>query len=181
MIDIIKESTFISYTKEKFEMDKFKPVMNNCFDMNKPINGLWACRKDGIHDDLWYDHISSNIEYRTIFKLKDDAKIFVIGRLHDFELLIDKYGYGTYKLIDFEEMSKEYDGIYLADVGLYEVGSIMKVDFNNPNARLNLFNGMWTWDIPSLCLFNKDMIEYYECTKVEEENNANYRNKESEE
>lgn len=113
----------------------------------------------------------------------DDAKVVVIDSLEDYRTILDKYPYypkfddlsesekmllnlghtsglssvnpdGTAKRnIDFEKLSKEYDGIYLTMRGLYACG---KADYRGETTGTDI--SLYLWDIESAVIFNKKSI-----------------------
>ena len=133
----------------------------------KPNGGLWLsdfhCGVQNINS--WMDNITSfdkieslyNTKYNgsnvlsgALVTLKDDAKIFVLNGIKDLEELIHKYPHSE-GLFSYEELSKDYDGIYINYLSM-------------PYPYLSSF---LSFDVSSLILFNTKPIDYYQEAKIE--------------
>lgn len=146
---------FVHYGKyDKISKEKFNPVENR--DWIKPIGCLWASPIDcdygwvNFYDDELRDDDSNNerMNYRIEFTLKEETKIYIIDSFKDYIRLYENYGKNInacLNTLDFESISKEYDGILLTDNGQYETR------FSNPS--------LYGWDVATLLLFNIDCID----------------------
>ena len=153
---------FLVYGKGCYNPSKFKKVRNpKYFDpiLLKPeTGGLWSSPKKSLWG--WKDWCDSEMFIKGWgfscgfkFKLKKSAKIYVINSIKDFEQLskrfkifvpgriVEKY------CIDWEELSLEYDGLFLTYEGY--------LDFRN-NSRIEFYS----WDCESLIIFNLDCISF---------------------
>jgi hypothetical protein len=100
------------------------------------------------------------------FTLKPEAKVFLVRTQEDIAFLLKNYSMpltsdmltaGTYierdmfpcLAIDFEAMSKDYDGI----------------DYSYSN----LGNLMGEWDCDSVCIFNPDIMRFHEIEMIPED------------
>lgn len=158
------------YGSQKFDPKAFIPISNKMFS-NKPSGGLWACPTIDI--DISWDQWSRDNEFCTDklkeyfdFKLKRGAKILIIKNIKDLNKLprvntkdpeiksileMDSLNSN----IDFEELSKNYDGIM---VWMYRSKDI--------DTTKRLFDGMYYrmygWDVDTLLVFNPDIVEVIE-------------------
>ncbi len=158
------------YGSPKFNPKAFIPISNKTFS-NKPNGGLWACPTLDV--DTGWDSWSISNEFYTErlkeyfdFKLKDNAKILVIKDLKDLDKL-PRIQYTDDNLksilerdsmnsnIDFEELSKNYDGMM---VWMYRSKDI--------DTKERLFDGMYYrmygWDVDTLLVFNPNIMEVLE-------------------
>lgn len=164
---------FISYGTDKFDPNKLKPInyktLRTTF-FNKPIGGLWASPLDS--DNGWADwcyekqYNIKNLGKHFIFKLKPNAKIYVIDNLKDLQKYGTLVGEEFFKLIDYQKLLDEnYDGIYVTSHALrilsdYVVGRDIK--------------GLEGWDVDSICVFNANVIEPIEEDAFEKASRHNY-------
>lgn len=158
------------YGSQKFDPKAFIPISNKMFS-NKPSGGLWACPTIDI--DISWDQWSRDNEFCTDklkeyfdFKLKRGAKILIIKNIKDLNKLprvntkdpeiksileMDSLNSN----IDFEELSKNYDGMM---VWMYRSKDI--------DTTKRLFDGMYYrmygWDVDTLLVFNPDIVEVIE-------------------
>jgi len=158
------------YGSQKFDPKAFIPISNKMFS-NKPSGGLWACPT--IDVDISWDRWSRDNEFCTDklkeyfdFKLKRGAKILIIKNIKDLNKLprvntedpeiksileMDSLNSN----IDFEELSKNYDGMM---VWMYRSKDI--------DTTKRLFDGMYYrmygWDVDTLLVFNPDIVEVIE-------------------
>lgn len=165
---------YISINKKDLSKDNFLPIVNEG-GFCKPDGGLWASEFNNNLSD-WIDWLNSWVDADVedsdirklanvkvgdsiIFTLKNNAKIYVIDSYNDLLNIIEKYKieYENIRInhvfINFEAMSKEYDGIKLTKTGCDITSNI----FLNPN-----LNG---WDCESILLFNLECIDTYKYHK----------------
>lgn len=150
-----------------------RPLDNYTF---KPNGGLWSSEFNEYIISEWFDYIISvnpdlqlfkDITKASVFTLKEEAKILKINSYEQIENLSKKYpsyhhilGFyqnltPEYTIFDFEELSKEYDGI---DVNYYSI---------NYFGKLKSFK---TWSVNTLLLFNIDCIESYQSIEIKPNN-----------
>lgn len=156
-------------TKEIFR-NILRPL-NNC--LSKPSGGFWSSKYiSNIYSiSDWFTYLLDadsiarykNLNDSVIFTLKEDAKILTIQNYNDVLKLIEKYPsyhqilsyYGEitpYNTdIDFEALSKDYDGVYA------EVNNFLY------SSSTNIFNN---WSVNTLLLFNLDCIKEYHSVPI---------------
>jgi len=169
---------YISINKKDLSKCKFSHIINE-YGFCKPDGGLWASEfiddsSDWINWLIYENDVfESNSHLKEmanpcsiIFTLKDNAKIYIIDSYNDFLNIVEKYKIVyeniriNHEFVNFEEMSKDYDGIKLTKAGCNNTSSI----FLNPN-----LNG---WDCESILLFNLECIDTwrnYECKFIKKE------------
>lgn len=137
-----------------FSKEVFKPIKN--INFVKPEGGFWASAinakygwKQWCNDEC--ESWAEGIPFK--FTLKDDSKILYIRDVTDIanipvidnDTRIMDLAMPAYLLpsiyLDFEELSKKYDGIEI-DAG------------SNPR----LYHAFYGWDCDSICIFNPDII-----------------------
>ena len=153
-----KDTIFVSYLKDNYDQKSFKPIEYG--GLNKCRYGLWACPIDcrfGWKE--WCqkeDNPIGNVLFT--FKLKDNAKIYVVDNYEDLErisTLKDRRGKGG---INYKELlANNYDGIYVTDNA---VNSLRYIEGN--------IQDLYCWDVESVCIFNPNVIIPLSQEKVEE-------------
>ena len=147
-----------------------RPLNNYSF---KPTGGLWASEYiSNIYTiSEWHSYLLEarsialykDINQASLFTLKENAKILEIKTFKELQEIIQKYpsyhhSLNYYQTItdnnntfDFEELSKDYDGIYI-----------------NPNNiefyKSRIFDN---WSVKTLLLFNLDCIKEYQSVTIE--------------
>ena len=155
-------------SKEVFR-SVLRPVDNYNFI---PNGGFWACEYNKLHISDWFEYLISAaqelIAYKDItsgilFTLKDDAKILTINSIEALRSIIDKYPsyhhllnyYGIVtdlqQSINFELLSKDYDGIFVNYANLVYPQKTVIFD---------------SWTVSTLLLFNLDAIESYKKVNI---------------
>lgn len=150
-----------------------RPLNNYTF---KPTGGLWAAEFNKYSISDWYEYMLTKDSYlqalksfkvAAIFTLKDDAKILTIDSCNQIKELAKKYPSYHHILglcepltkqniiFDFEELAKDYDGVY---VDYYKI---------NFSGEIETFK---TWSINTLLLFNIDCIEKYQSINIMPQN-----------
>ena len=156
---------FITFGIEEISKMYFCNVTNQDF-INKPLGGLWSseyfpnsskanncCKSDW---EFWCRNENFHLERLNkgvVFELKKQANIYTVDSYDDLLKLSENYSYEKYfygieikKYIDFEKMSKDFDGLFLTVEGELQT---------RYEAKMNLYG----WDCSSLLLFNIDVIE----------------------
>ena len=169
----MSEEVFITYGLGNFDYDKFEPIKNCKFNI-KPKGGLWCSPKNsqfGWKDWCEAEEFCKNNGLKNYFEfnLKDSSRIYKIDCFYDLTLIPYKIIDPIYSslsfsqnFIDYEEMAKHYDAIWLTAEGqwetrLPEMNGLFDIDGHNIN--------LYGWDCESLLILNKDIIinvKYYE-------------------
>ncbi len=152
-------------TKELFR-NVLRPLDNQTF---RPDGGLWASDYRPYTISPWLQYLINNQEYyshkdinnATIFELKKEANILTINDHVTLKNIIEKYPsyhhslnylYGDKSSINFELLSRDYDGLYLNYINLYIYD------------MTRIFRG---WNVNTLLLFNLDMIDNCKSVKID--------------
>ena len=165
---------YVTIGTKNIAEDIFRKILRP-LDINfyKPNGGLWSsefisriyCISEW-HDYLLYEDQETasykNINAGAIFTLKNNAKILNIDSEEKIIELSQKYPSWHYilthydnpelNIIDFETLSKEYDGVEV---------SINKLGYNKPGLTFN------SWSVNTLLLFNLNCIEKYQSIDIE--------------
>lgn len=153
---------FLAHGIKELDKNKFNKVENF---FTKPKGGLWASiyidndKED--YQSSWLEWIDVCMpqwrkDYGITFSVKENANIFIINDEEDVKFLETKYPakekdmFTSFKTIDFEKMSEDFDGAYLTYKGSKE-----------------LYYVLYGWDVESLVLFNLDCIKDVEKVKIE--------------
>ena len=139
-----------------------RPLNNYTF---KPTGGLWAAEFNKYIISDWYEYMITKDSYlqtlksfkvAAIFTLKDDAKILAkkYPSYHHILGLCEPLTTKN-KIFDFEELSREYDGVYINYYGI------------NFSREIETFKN---WSINTLLLFNIDCIEKYQSINIMPQN-----------
>lgn len=165
---------YVTIGAKNIAEDIFRKILRP-LDINfyKPNGGLWSsefisriyCISEW-HDYLLYEDQETasykNINAGAIFTLKNNAKILNIDSEEKIIELSQKYPSWHYilthydnpelNIIDFETLSKDYDGVEV---------SINKLGYNKPGLTFN------SWSVNTLLLFNLNCIEKYQSVDIE--------------
>lgn len=165
---------YVTIGTKNIAEDIFRKILRP-LDINfyKPNGGLWSsefisriyCISEW-HDYLLYEDQETasykNINAGAIFTLKNNAKILNIDSEEKIIKLSQKYPSWHYilthydnpelNIIDFETLSKDYDGVEV---------SINKLGYNKPGLTFN------SWSVNTLLLFNLNCIEKYQSVDIE--------------
>lgn len=139
---------FVSYGLGEYDPNCFKDIKNRM--INKPIGGLWSSPK--ISDYGWVDFCRSHdfvlpegFDSGFEFQLNPSSKVYVIDNFYD----LIKIPYKILSLdtrikyIDYEEMAKKYDAIWLTVGG-------------ERDTRLPSFHNLYDFDLTSIDLYGWD-------------------------
>lgn len=165
---------YVTIGTKNIAEDIFRKILRP-LDINfyKPNGGLWSsefisriyCISEW-HDYLLYEDQETasykNINAGAIFTLKSNAKILNIDSEEKIIELSQKYPSWHYilthydnpelNIIDFETLSKDYDGVEV---------SINKLGYNKPGLTFN------SWSVNTLLLFNLNCIKKYQSVDIE--------------
>lgn len=145
---------WITYGSDAFDPPRFK-VPQPCNSVaNKPLNGLWACPLNSRYGwEAWCREEgfkTARLNSSFTFKLKPDAKIYVIDNLDDL-INISTYHYFSEWLIDVNRLLSEgYDGIYATENAIK-----LRDCYKTPRGTVE---GLGCWDVESICIFNPNVI-----------------------
>lgn len=123
---------------------------------NKPF-GLWGSPIDdedgktawGKFVEYDYRNIINTLKEHFIFRVKPEAKIFVIDGEDSLRQLPWTDSQTGMIHVDWEKVEKMYDGVYLTD--------------NYPRRALDYYTPSFdAWDCASICIFNPNVIEQVE-------------------
>ncbi|MHA1757370.1 MAG: hypothetical protein ACTSVV_11410 [Promethearchaeota archaeon] len=145
-----KDIIFVHYGSTEFNIYQFDPVKNREDGWYKPIGGLWASPLNS--EFGWKDWCKAEMSKRECnpynafyFKLKENAKVYIIDSFKDAMNCILMKGINNKLHIDYEAMSRKYDAIFLTVKGEKETR------FSKP---LSLYG----WDCESILIMNPDCI-----------------------
>ena len=165
---------YVTIGAKNIAEDIFRKILRP-LDINfyKPNGGLWSselisriyCISEW-HDYLLYEDQETasykNINAGAIFTLKSNARILNIDSEEKIIELSQKYPSWHYilthydnpklNIIDFEALSKDYDGVEV---------SINKLGYNEPGLTFS------SWSVNTLLLFNLNCIEKYQSIDIE--------------
>jgi len=146
----------IHYGSSRFDRDRFTPIKNDKMSLiNKPLGGLWTSPINSRYG--WREYCLENefnlnkLEESFCITLKETAKILIIDSaetLEEMPLIVDNFFDFIFAtrpkvVINFEELAKQYEAIWLTLKGLREM------DWVSP---LNLYG----WDCESILIMNPD-------------------------
>lgn len=152
----LKNTIFISYGTNKYEKDKFVPIyLNSPFAQinNKPHGGLWGSPVDSTNG--WGDWAYKNefhlhtLGEHFLFRIKNWKKIYIIDDIEDLKAISTKKNFMGFKSIDINRLISKYDGIYATSKAVTTLKNIEKTGYQ----------GLDTWDVESICVFNPSQIE----------------------
>lgn len=147
-----KDMIFVSYLNGEYDQKEFKPIeYDDVYTIeNKCRYGLWGCPIDsnfGWKEWCEKEEFFIGNDLFT-FKLKDNAKIYVVNNYEDLErisTLKDRFGRGS---INFKELlANNYDGIYVTE------NAIKSLRFLKGNVQ-----DLSCWNVESVCIFNPNVI-----------------------
>jgi len=123
------------------DIDEIKiPKIENISGENKPCGGFWTSSLiDNKYYSEWHQYMREEMGYDVktikrvfIVKPKDDAKLYEVNSIEDWYNLFEKYtsyiveldrNFPPTKLgyIDFELLSKDFDGLRISNKGLSDI------------------------------------------------------------
>lgn len=139
---------YIHYGSDKFNKEKFEAIKNRP-ELVKPTGGLWGSRIDSTRSwKRWCEENEFELQRLTQsfkFRLKPEAKVLIIdsqSKLKGLPEVKNILGRSAWKLLNFEELAKEYDAI---EVLLSSDGK--------------LYWDLYGWDCDSIIVMNPEAIE----------------------
>ncbi len=164
----MSEQRYIMIGTKTISKDIFRSILRPIDNYNfLPNGGFWACEYNDLYVSDWFKYLQSigeeltsykDITSAVLFTLKDDARILTINSIEELKLIIEKYPSYHHilnyferitereKSINFELLSKDYDGIFV---------NYKKLEYSH---ETSIFNH---WAVNTLLLFNLDAIESY--------------------
>lgn len=156
---------YLSIGTNYISKDLFQPIKNG--NGYKPYGGIWATihNKEYINYNEWMDHILLNpyilfnidktnpLEIPAVYiTLKNNTNIFMLNTKESLTYLLEKFPLNNW--IDFEKLSKYYDGIYI---------NILELARQTTKEQ---FNKLLSYSVNTLILFNPECIDYYQKTII---------------
>ena len=152
---------------DEVNRDLFHSIKNNENYSNKPFGGLWT---SPVHSEYGWREFVIGEDFRPekylkkecLVELKSSVKLFIIDGVEDLDRCPtikdnSRYYYRTdnsryyYRTIDWEELSKSYDGVWLTLNGERET----RYSSNNAFSLGDLYG----WDVETVLLFNLNCIK----------------------
>lgn len=165
---------YITIGTKNIAKDAFRQILRPHYKgFHKPNGGLWSCEFiskinciSQWHDYLLYEDRETanykNLNAGALFTLKDNSKIITLDNTdkiiqtsieypsYHHMLLNDDYQ-NKLQIIDYEALSKDYDGVYV---------SINQLGFNDISLTF------LPWSVDTLLLFNLDCILEYQSVDI---------------
>lgn len=138
----------------KFIDKRFFCDSMHSYGINKPVGGLWASPYTPNEKYLssWHEfeinEMSVVNSIASTFNLKENSKVYTINTLDDLLNLptIKKHDFYKSSELDFEEIRKQYDAIFLSEQGQWETR------FSSPIS-------LYGWDVECILILNYDCID----------------------
>lgn len=158
---------------------KFEKIKNKAILDTKPVNGLWLSSYNKDVGSYWMEWCKQEEWHQdgqvgSLLKIKDKSRIFIIDNLDDLKTLNlfygikSNYGNNSYYL-NFETISRDYDGIYLTKNGeretdVYSTYMLKELEtgFYKFKPRINLCG----WECECLLVFNPEILEFVKTIKI---------------
>jgi hypothetical protein len=187
----IYDITFISYGTDNFSVEDFKQPYFDEGDVNKPRGGFWGSPIDSVNGwGKWCDDNEfyiNKLDKHVLFKVKKDARIYVIDTKEDLDRVSTMSDYSKEKLNNIlnevwkfnphldKNNKKIYDYV-VNDIKTKYSHLFRKVlnfkflydnydgVFATSNAVSKLRHvsdgdGLYWWDVESICIFRPEAIE----------------------
>lgn len=147
---------YLSIGTNKLNKDLFLDVRNT--GTAKPLGGIWATEQEYPTYNAWVDYLCDhphllfykNYGYPNLaavyLTLQEDARICSLNTEDDIKCLKEKYPLNDW--INFEKLSKDYDGIFINYQKLIDNSQIKPYSVN------------------TLILFNLNCVKYYQVATV---------------
>jgi hypothetical protein len=174
---LINDTIFVSYGTTEFNIDKVKPLTTDTSSRgyqigavrNKPFGGLWASPLTSNKSwGNWCDyndfHVKS-LSKHFLFKLDKNANIYVIDNINDLKKISTIVNHYGKRCIDPQLLAQNYDGIFATENA---VRTLRELPLDTDMCDL------YSWDVESLCVWNKNVIIPIEEDAFEYANVNNY-------
>ena len=178
----LHDTIFISYGTNKFDVNQMRNInkdinsreMMVSLSRNKPLGGLWASPL--CSDRSWGEWCSNNnfrletLSTHFLFKIKKNSNIYVIDNIDDLIKISDYY---TPKIgkrcINIPYLLDNYDGIFVTSSAVHKLRILD--DY--------LMSDLYSWDVESICIWNKNIIIPIEENAFDKASIENYSGKKS--
>ena len=160
-----------SILESEFDLNRVMPIYfdKKSWGINKPDNGgLWCCpywgdkakHKSEWHEFIDYARFKLNAKKMVTFKIKKDAKIFIVDDNEKARYLFEKYGYYV-DINDQLGINKEFD------LNSFSIFLKKQIDWNLLFKDYDAFyidtprfcHAFTAWDVTTLLINNKDIID----------------------
>lgn len=152
---------------DEVNRDLFHSIKNNGDYSNKPSGGLWT---SPVESEFGWKEFVIGENFRTekylkkecLVRLKSSVKLFIIDGVEDLDrcpTIKDNPGYYN-RTIDWEELSKSYDGVWLTLNGERDT----RYSSNNAFSLGDLYG----WDVETVLLFNLNCVKNVTKRKIRE-------------
>ena len=147
--------TYIHYGSDKFDSNKFLPIVNQDHDWTKPKQGgLWASAVGAEYG--WKEWCIGNemfqgcLKKSFTFDLSPSARVCHLRSVNDLKKLpkLPHIVQSSYYKVDFEKAMEEYDAI-----------EIHLSDEVTDNFEQGLYFRLYGWDCDSILIMNPDIIK----------------------
>lgn len=157
---------YLSIGTNNLSSDLFLEIKNS--NGVKPIGGLWATIYDNRYSNYnewveylcYHPHILFYHQFNDpyllpaiYFTLKDNSTIFVIDSIEKINYLKSKYPHNNW--IDYEKISKDFDGIFV------DINALRRIDLHRFQNIIDSFS------VSTLVLFNLNCIKYYQKASID--------------
>ncbi|MDR6548502.1 hypothetical protein J2810_004592 [Chryseobacterium rhizosphaerae] len=151
MQDKILSTPLIHYGSSRYKEELFRPITNDLFD--KPSGGLWTSPVNSEYGwREWaksadFKHYEDHESFQIM--LKKTAKVLIIDKPKDLESIPQRKDIPEmqfFRYLDFENITNEYDAIYLTLNGLWRTKDYLQDSEHK----------LYSWDCESVIIMNKD-------------------------
>lgn len=154
---------YYHYSNKPLVIDKKYKVYNSKGAINKP-SGLWI----SVNDEWKKWCIEENFHIEELYtqneiKILDFSKIFISNTIEDIKSFKDKYSKldSLIIFIDWQKVMKDYDGII--------IHNFYDLKYKDDLLYDEKFMWLYSWDIPSGCIWNLNIIEVIDSINIEDE------------
>lgn len=162
-----------------YDPGKFEKVRNKNLPGVKPHGGLWLSPYKEKIGSPWlqfsYDgYPVFGLERCSLLKIMDKSRIFVIDKLDDLRTLILIHGmkdklFQKYYL-NFESISRYFDGIFLTRKGRCKTHVILDMERNKGSLyQFRPYVDLYGWDCESILILNPDIVEFVKEIELKKE------------
>lgn len=166
-----REFVYISKHDEPLSRDNFQPIFNSEYFMErgKPDGGLWSSTyipqydKDSPFISDWQNYLMTTSgkyspdnapDTAYTFTVSEDANILYIDSLDKYNELLEQYRDDKFSnTLDYETLSKDYDGLY--------------IDYQTASNNSFGDNPLKNWMVETMLVFNPDIVEWDDVKEVE--------------
>ena len=154
---------------DKVDHNLFCSIKNNKYCVgNKPLGGLWT---SPVGSEYGWKEFVIGEDFRTekylkkecLIRLKSSVKLFIIDGIKDLDkcpTVKNNLIYYNNRTIDWEELSKSYDGVWLTLNG--------ERDTRYSSYNKSSLGDLYGWDVETVLLFNLNCIKNVTKRKIRE-------------